>query len=452
MLSNFKTSINLNEVLVDNSGNSNELPLIQEGSYLPSVEPGIYLETTNDETYQLIPNFDEFTCPLCQKLIPERIGVILQQCFHNFCKECLAVKIQSSKEARVQCPYQESPCPEYLLDSEIKLLVSREVFDLHLNKSIYQFSVDNGETISFEEYLESLKPVLEPVDDVILSEPSVAELVLISNENAVENTEVKNWDCPLCRQKNTEIEMYCKACTFQNPNSPVTHNDEHFPVEHDESSDSSIEENPQSMLLDKKWNCPCCGAENSEIETNCKTCTLRNPDCPIKQWTCEICLNETDESKMNCDACTANKPVPITTITNEIIEKWICRTCGDENIESHKCCRFCLIERPKAVVVVDQPSEYEELLTLEEGDLDLVENSDMFECPICFVTYEKGEGVRLRECLHVFCKECLAGTINMSDNPEIKCPYLNDDYACDCFVQVSFEFFVSFFRFDDIFF
>lgn len=460
VLSDFKTEIN-----VDDSENINEMPLIQHISDDEAVTPVTPINTFDEtsmnseissgetasfdenDQYSLLPNFDEFVCPLCLKVIPERKGVSLQQCFHNFCKECLAVVIKINKQARVQCPFQESTCEEYLLDSEIKILVSREVYDLHLNKSIYQFSIDNGETISFEDYLESLQPVLdlgnENTDAVrrenLESLQPAAGNDLISNENAIENTEIifleNNWSCPSCLYYNSENELKCKACTFKKPNCQEIQFLE--TLEPPVLANSNVVANPETILLDKTWDCLLCRQKNNEKEINCKQCTLKNPDCPIKQWMCEICLNETVESKMNCDFCTSERPVP----KSEVIEKWICRICGDENKETQKCCRFCLIERPKPVAVVDQPSQYEELLTLEEGDLDLVENLETFECPICIVTYEKGEGVMLRECLHVFCKECLAGTINMSDSPEIKCPYLDNEYTCDCFLQVNSVYF-----------
>ena len=41
---------------------------------------------------------------------------------------------------------------------------------------------------------------------------------------------------------------------------------------------------------------------------------------------------------------------------------------------------------------------------MQVADTDLVTNEDEFECPVCFTVIEPGEGVRLRECLHQFCK------------------------------------------------
>ena len=37
-------------------------------------------------------------------------------------------------------------------------------------------------------------------------------------------------------------------------------------------------------------------------------------------------------------------------------------------------------------------------------DLDIIPNVERFECVICFLEIEPGDGVVLRECLHTFCR------------------------------------------------
>ena len=37
-------------------------------------------------------------------------------------------------------------------------------------------------------------------------------------------------------------------------------------------------------------------------------------------------------------------------------------------------------------------------------DLDLIPNAETFECIVCYLDIEPGDGVVLRECLHTFCK------------------------------------------------
>ena len=41
---------------------------------------------------------------------------------------------------------------------------------------------------------------------------------------------------------------------------------------------------------------------------------------------------------------------------------------------------------------------------MQAEEMDFVIIDEAFECPICLTTIEAGEGVRLKECLHQFCK------------------------------------------------
>lgn len=49
-----------------------------------------------------------------------------------------------------------------------------------------------------------------------------------------------------------------------------------------------------------------------------------------------------------------------------------------------------------------QHQHYLQLVDLDNTDL--VPNVEPFECSVCIVQYEAGEGVVLRECLHMFCR------------------------------------------------
>lgn len=76
---------------------------------------------------------------------------------------------------------------------------------------------------------------------------------------------------------------------------------------------------------------------------------------------------------------------------------------------------------------------YEELISLENWDV--IPNSEPIECPICFVTYGPREGVILRDCLHMFCRSCIANTIAYCEEAEVKCPYRDPDYTCESTLQ-----------------
>ena len=63
--------------------------------------------------------------------------------------------------------------------------------------------------------------------------------------------------------------------------------------------------------------------------------------------------------------------------------------------------------------------------------LDVIPNAEAFECLVCFLDIEPGDGVVLRECLHTFCRDCLSGAIEHSDAPAVVCPYKDDKYSCE---------------------
>lgn len=75
---------------------------------------------------------------------------------------------------------------------------------------------------------------------------------------------------------------------------------------------------------------------------------------------------------------------------------------------------------------------YQQLLGLDD-DL-VVTNSEDFVCPICFDDVEVGDGIVLRECLHVFCRECLVSHVNNATSAEITCPFNDNDYSCQATV------------------
>lgn len=79
-------------------------------------------------------------------------------------------------------------------------------------------------------------------------------------------------------------------------------------------------------------------------------------------------------------------------------------------------------------------TQYIELLSLDDS-LDLTKNLEVFECTVCLVEYQPLEGVILRNCLHTFCKDCVRNTIIYSDDAEVKCPYIDSIYSCDCHLQ-----------------
>ncbi|CAO1384667.1 unnamed protein product [Diamesa tonsa] len=64
-----------------------------------------------------------------------------------------------------------------------------------------------------------------------------------------------------------------------------------------------------------------------------------------------------------------------------------------------------------------------------------IENIEPFQCPICLTEIDINEGVVLKNCLHMFCKDCLNKTIEHSEDIVTKCPFTDDLGSCEFFLQ-----------------
>lgn len=86
----------------------------------------------------VIPNFHAFQCQVCYSDIEVGEGILLKNCLHNGCKDCLGQLISHAEEFEVQCPFVENnnPCREFIQEQEMKYLTTTEVFDKHLKKSL----------------------------------------------------------------------------------------------------------------------------------------------------------------------------------------------------------------------------------------------------------------------------------------------------------------------------
>lgn len=79
------------------------------------------------------------------------------------------------------------------------------------------------------------------------------------------------------------------------------------------------------------------------------------------------------------------------------------------------------------------PQDYTRLVELDEQDL--VPSMEAFECSVCFLGVEPGQGVLLRDCLHMFCRDCLSNSVRYAEEAMVKCPFRNDEYSCSSHLQ-----------------
>ncbi|KAI5743420.1 hypothetical protein M8J77_018013 [Diaphorina citri] len=136
-------------------------------------------------------------------------------------------------------------------------------------------------------------------------------------------------------------------------------------------------------------------------------------------WRCPLCTLMNSLTRCECAACATRQP------GDAVLEEYF--VSPDEYNEI------------RTEVQVDQKiqaqkeANYKELVLLEKAELVL--NIETFECPICFTECTPSNGAVLRECLHSFCKQCLSHLIEYSDEAEVKCPYVDNDYSCSCLIR-----------------
>lgn len=96
----------------------------------------------------IVCNFEYFQCIICYTDINPGEGVTLQSCLHSFCKECLVNTIKFNEEITVNCPFKNDDfqCEAVLQEREIKSLLTTELWEKHLEKSVRlaQGSIENA--------------------------------------------------------------------------------------------------------------------------------------------------------------------------------------------------------------------------------------------------------------------------------------------------------------------
>ena len=103
---------------------------------------------------------------------------------------------------------------------------------------------------------------------------------------------------------------------------------------------------------------------------------------------------------------------------------WECPTCTLRNPMERPGCQACTTERPAQMGATAAAPTAEPLAAGSGGpprpaatggldaykqleNLDVIPNAETFECVVCFLEIEPGDGVVLRECLHTFCRSVL---------------------------------------------
>ncbi|XP_074477399.1 ranBP-type and C3HC4-type zinc finger-containing protein 1 isoform X1 [Sebastes fasciatus] len=86
----------------------------------------------------LLPNPEPVDCRICYVDLRPGEGVLLRECLHCFCRECLGSVIMLSEEPEVACPYRDDTysCACSLQEREIRALVPPEEYERWLQRGL----------------------------------------------------------------------------------------------------------------------------------------------------------------------------------------------------------------------------------------------------------------------------------------------------------------------------
>eukprot|EP00794_Sanderia_malayensis_P018848 gene18848-20746_t len=148
----------------------------------------------------------------------------------------------------------------------------------------------------------------------------------------------------------------------------------------------------------------------------------------IKQgWSCAQCTYVNHPTRPGCEICGSERPADYEPPANIVLDENERRRLLKE--EEQERLAVELHNRTKEEERLAAVRNYE--TTLQAAQMNLIPNPDEFECAICYNEVGPQEGVMLRECLHSFCRECLAEHIKACENPEVTCPYNDGDVTCN---------------------
>ncbi|XP_049267796.1 uncharacterized protein LOC119379010 isoform X2 [Rhipicephalus sanguineus] len=97
-----------------------------------------YRELVSVYEQDVVTTTHEFECAICFVDVEPGKGIILKNCHHKVCEQCLADTAKNSPKAEVQCPCLENgdPCQMSVLDCDLRACLSKEEYDALQDRSL----------------------------------------------------------------------------------------------------------------------------------------------------------------------------------------------------------------------------------------------------------------------------------------------------------------------------
>ncbi|XP_019636889.1 PREDICTED: ranBP-type and C3HC4-type zinc finger-containing protein 1-like [Branchiostoma belcheri] len=166
------------------------------------------------------------------------------------------------------------------------------------------------------------------------------------------------------------------------------------------------------------------GAAAASLQHQQQAAARASPAVQAVGWSCPACTYVNQPTRPGCEICGTPRPEDYRVPENYVPDQEERERLRKEQ-QAEEMYQQAELRRREA--------NLQELLMAEQQFL--VPNTLEFECAICFMDVEPGEGVVLRDCLHSFCRECLRQHIVSCEEADVKCPFVDDDYSCPAMLQ-----------------
>ncbi|XP_039264818.2 ranBP-type and C3HC4-type zinc finger-containing protein 1-like [Styela clava] len=204
---------------------------------------------------------------------------------------------------------------------------------------------------------------------------------------------------------------------------------------------------PNGGLGAKLWTCKFCTFLNEDWRPGCVMCSSPRPGEELKDediqmipdpiptsfeeisakpetdspgWKCVECTYLNEPTRPGCEICSKPRPVDY-----QVPHDYVPSKKEAERIEKEK-------EEEKAAAEqrsLERRENYNRHLSVSEQSI--IQSMEPVECLICFEETNPEDTIVLRECLHRFCKDCIAEHVKNSDEAIVTCPYMDDNYNCN---------------------
>ncbi|XP_019850766.1 PREDICTED: ranBP-type and C3HC4-type zinc finger-containing protein 1-like [Amphimedon queenslandica] len=194
----------------------------------------------------------------------------------------------------------------------------------------------------------------------------------------------------------------------------------------DESNKSSMQSSEFEKKDSKKKMTKAMQMEIDRLQSSLQSKT-GHPEPP--GWACPSCTFKNLPLRPGCEVCGSTRPddyqPPPNYVPTDAEKKFI------NNNDLQELNNF--LENERLMQRQQAEKNYKDYLNTDA--VPVVLNEEEFECPVCFTDIDPGEGIRLRDCLHMVCMDCLKGTILHSQEAQVKCPYMDDDGGCEEYIS-----------------